>query len=73
VGAYNAFQGAEQHRINIGNYAGTNKQFRVLGETVTAQEKCLLKTLDTKGTKIANQAEAYLQSLVDYAYSEEPF
>ena len=72
-GAYNAFQGAEQHRINIGNYAGTNKQFRVLGETVTAQEKCLLKTLDTKGTKIADQAEAYLQSLVDYAYSEEPF
>ena len=70
--AYNAFQGAEQHRINIGNYVGTNKQFRVLGEKVTAQEKCLLKTLDGK-TKIADEAEAYLQSLIDYAYSEEPF
>ena len=72
-GAYNAFQGAEQHRINIGNYAGTNKQFRVLGETVTAQEKCLLKTLDAKGTKIADEAEAYLQGLISYAHSEEPF
>ena len=72
-GAYNAFQGAEQHRINIGNYTGTNKQFRVLGETVTAQEKCLLKTLDNKGTKIADEAEAYLQGLISYAYSEEPF
>ena len=72
-GAYNAFQGAEQHRINIGNYTGTNKQFRVLGETVTAQEKCLLKTLDSKGTKIADEAEAYLQGLISYAYSEEPF
>ena len=60
-GAYNAFQGAEQHRINTGNYVGTNKQFRVLNERVTADEKSTLMTLNGK-TSLADKAEGYLNS-----------
>ena len=58
-GAYNAFQGAEQHRINA------NFQ-----DTQAARDRALIKSLDGK-TPIADAAEEYLMSLV--LVGEEPF
>ena len=59
-GAYNAMQGAEQHRINTN---GKN--------TEAARERALVKTLDGK-TPIADAAEVYLMSLATVG-AEEPF
>ena len=58
-GAYHAFQGAEQHRINA------NFQ-----DTQAARDRALVKALDGK-TPIADAAEEYLMSLV--LVGEEPF
>jgi hypothetical protein len=59
--AYNAFQGAEQHRINAG-----------FKNTPKAKERALFKALDAK-TPIADQAEQYLMGLVAVASGDEPF
>ena len=62
-GAYNAMQGAEQHRINATPKAGETK--------AAAQERALVKALDGK-TPIADAAEAYLMGLATGG-AEEPF
>ena len=62
-GAYNAMQGAEQHRINATPKAGETK--------AAAQERALVKALDGK-TPIADAAEAYLMGLATVG-AEEPF
>ena len=59
-GAYNAMQGAEQHRINTGGKS-----------TPAAIERALVKALDGN-TPIADAAERYLMDLVS-AGTEEPF
>ena len=62
-GAYNAMQGAEQHRINATPKSGETKE--------AARERALVKALDGK-TPIADAAEAYLLSLATVG-AEEPF
>jgi hypothetical protein len=59
-GAYNAMQGAEQHRINTGGKS-----------TEAAKERALVKALDGN-TPIADAAERYLLDLV-LVSAEEPF
>ena len=50
--AYNAFQGAEQHKINAG--------FKT---TAKSKERSLTRALDGK-TPIADEAEKYLRELI---------